>query len=56
MIANPMGKILANLGKDVGSVSQTVSIKEKCYRPNGFGGEFILNDDFVNNGLRPDAF
>ncbi len=56
MIVNPMGKILANLGKEQGSISATANVKEKCYRPNGFGGDKILNDDFINNGLRQDVY
>ncbi len=56
MIVSPMGKALANLGKDEGSVSITENIKLKCYRPAGFGGEMVLNDKFIEDGLCPEAF
>ena len=56
LIASPMGKILACLGKDEGSVSITENIKLKCYRPAGFGGEYVRNDKFIDDGLCPEAF
>ena len=56
MIIAPSGKILNNLGKAVGSASADIDPKEKHMRPAGFGGGMIRNDDFINNGLRPDVF
>ena len=56
MIVAPIGEVRKNLGKDVGSISCTENVKAKCYRPAGFGRDFILNDKFVDDGLRPDIF
>ncbi len=56
MIIAPNGKILKDLGKSVGSVSANIEPKEKYMRTAGFGGGLIRNDDFINNGLRPDIF
>lgn len=56
MIVAPDGKILKNLGKDTGSASVSVDIKEKYMRTAGFGGNTVRNDDFINAGLRPDIF
>lgn len=56
MIIAPNGKILKDMGKSVGSVSVNIEPKEKHMRTAGFGGGMIRNDDFINNGLRPDIF
>ena len=56
MIVSPEGQILKNLGKEIGSVSATVDPKEKYMRTAGFGGAMVRNDDFINNGLCPNAF
>ena len=56
MIVAPDGTILKNLGKEIGSVSVTVDVKEKYMRTAGFGGNMVRNDDFINAGLRPDVF
>ncbi|MBQ4585963.1 MAG: hypothetical protein IJA82_07135 [Clostridia bacterium] len=56
LIATPIGKIVANLGKEEGTASINENIKQKCYRPAGFGGEFVLNDKFIDDGLCPEAF
>ena len=56
MIVAPDGTILKNLGKNTGSISATVDIKEKYMRAAGFGGNTVRNDDFINAGLRPDIF
>ena len=56
MIVAPDGKILANIGKEVGSISKEVDLKWKYLRSAGFGGEEIRNDDFIGNGLYPSAF
>ena len=56
MIASPDGKILKNLGKEIGSAIVTVDVKEKYMRTAGFGGNMVRNDDFINAGLRPDIF
>lgn len=56
MIVAPDGKILKDMGKETGSVSTTVDIQWKHMRTAGFGGGMIRNDDFINDGLRPDIF
>lgn len=56
MIVSPDGKILKDIGKDIGSISVEVDPKQKYMRSAGFGGGMIRNDDFINNGLRPDLF
>ena len=56
MIVSPDGVILKNLGKETGSATVSVDIKEKYLRTAGFGGSIVRNDDFINNGLRPDVF
>ena len=56
MIVAPDGKILKNLGKEIGSATVTVNEKEKYMRTAGFGGNMVRNDDFINAGLRPNIF
>ncbi len=56
MIIAPDGKILKDMGKETGSVSQEVDCKLKHMRTAGFGGELIRNDDFINIGLCPYLF
>jgi predicted amidohydrolase len=56
MIVAPDGQILVNLGSAVGSVTAEVDPKWKYMRPAGFGGSMVRNDDFINQGLRPDVF
>lgn len=56
MIVAPNGAILKNMGKEVGAVSAEVDPKEKFMRTAGFGGQIIRNDDFINDGLCPEAF
>ena len=56
MIVAPDGQIMKNLGKEVGSISVSVDPKEKYMRTAGFGGGVVRNDDFINNGMYPDAF
>lgn len=56
MIVSPEGQILENLGETVGSVSADVDPKQKYMRPAGFGGSLVRNDDFINQGLRPNIF
>jgi predicted amidohydrolase len=56
MIIAPNGKILKDMGKTVGSVSANIEPKEKYMRTAGFGGGMVRNDDFINNGLRPNIF
>ena len=56
MIVSPNGEILTDMGKDVGSTSANVDPKLKHMRPAGFGGGMIRNDDFINEGLRPNIF
>lgn len=56
MIVAPNGKILTDMGKSVGSASAEVDPAWKYMRTAGFGGSMIRNDDFINDGLCPEAF
>ena len=56
MIVSPDGKILQDMGKNIGSISVTADLYYKYMRTAGFGGGMIRNDDFINNGLRPGVF
>ena len=56
MIVSPDGKILKNLGKNVGSITADIEAKWKFTRTAGFGGNVIRNDDFINQGLRSHIF
>ena len=56
MIVAPDGQILKNIGKEIGSIFADVDPKEKYMRTAGFGGGMIRNDDFINDGLCPEAF
>ena len=56
MIVGPDGRILENLGSRTGACSHTVDPREKYTRSAGFGGQAVRNDDFINDGLRPDSF
>lgn len=56
MIVAPNGIILATLGAKVGEISYDIEPKQKYTRTAGFGGGVVRNDDFINNGLCPDAF
>ena len=56
MIVAPDGKILEDMGKEIGTISTDVDPKQKHMRTAGFGGGMIRNDDFINDGLRPDIF
>ena len=56
MIVAPDGKILNNMGKNVGSITEEVDVKWKHTRPAGFGCGIVRNDDFINDGLRPQIF
>ena len=49
-------KILKNLGKEVGNISVCVDPFEKYMRPAGFGEKLVRNDDFISDGLCPEAF
>ena len=56
MIVAPDGKILQDMGKSIGAVSINIEPNKKHMRTAGFGGGMIRNDDFINNGLRPNIF
>ncbi|MBO5285848.1 MAG: carbon-nitrogen hydrolase family protein [Clostridia bacterium] len=56
MIVAPDGNILVNAVDTVGTVTKTVNVKDKYTRTAGFGGNVVRNDDFINEGLCPDAF
>ncbi len=50
MIVSPDGKIIKDIGSDIGSISAEIEPKWKYMRTAGFGGTLIRNDDFINNG------
>ncbi len=56
MIVFPDGKIIKDIGKEIGSISVEIEPKWKYMRTAGFGGGMIRNDDFINNGLCPEVF
>ena len=56
MIVAPDGRILQDMGKDVGSITAEVDPTQKYMRTAGFGGGMVRNDDFINMGLRPEIF
>jgi len=56
MIVAPDGKILKDMGKDVGSISAEIDPFEKLMRPAGFGCGIVRNDDFISAGLCPERF
>lgn len=56
MIVAPDGKIIKNLGKEVGCISAFVDPFEKHMRPAGFGEKPVRNDEFISAGLCPEAF
>lgn len=56
MIVAPNGQIVRDMGKAVGSVSVEIDPQWKHMRTAGFGGGMVRNDDFINDGLRPDIF
>ena len=56
MIVKPDGKILKNMGSDVGNAPVDVDLSYKYYRAAGYGESPIRNDDFINSGLCPNVF
>lgn len=56
MIVAPDGQILKDMGSDAGKESFEIDVFKKYMRTAGFGGEMIRNDDFISNGLCPEAF
>jgi predicted amidohydrolase len=56
MIVAPDGSILKDMGKSTGAISVNIEPNKKHMRTAGFGGGMIRNDDFINNGLRPNIF
>ena len=56
MIVSPDGKILADMGKNVGDVSINADVKWKYMRSAGYGGGQVRGDDFINNGVKPEFF
>ena len=56
MIVSPDGNIIPDIGKGTGSVSADVEPTSKYMRTAGFGGSVVRNDDFINDGLCPEAF
>ena len=56
MIVAPDGKILEDLGKEIGIISAEINPHQKYMRPAGFGRGEIRCDEFINIGLRPEVF
>ena len=56
MIVAPDGQIIDDMGKNIGHISATVDPFRKHMRPAGFGGDTVRNDEFIANGLCPEAF
>ena len=56
LIVSPDGRILQDMGKNVGSLTAEIDPEFKYMRTAGFGGAIIRNDDFINGGLRPAVF
>lgn len=56
MIVAPDGKILKNMGKDIGSISLDINPFEKYMRSAGYGENTVRNDEFISAGLIPEAF
>ena len=56
MVVAPDGQILVDMGKEIGAVCSDVDPKEKYMRAAGFGGGLVRNDDFISDGLCPEAF
>jgi len=56
MLVAPDGQVLADMGKDVGSVCLEIDPKWKYMRTAGFGGGIVRNDDFIAGGLCPEVF
>ncbi len=56
MIVSSDGQILKDMGNDVGKESLEIDVFKKYMRTAGFGGQMIRNDDFISNGLCPEAF
>ena len=54
MVADPSGKILADYGQQVGTFCHEIdSPHYKYQRTNGFGGQPILNNKFIQQGRTP---
>ena len=56
MIVAPDGKILKDIGRDIGSISLNINTFEKYMRPAGYGEKTVRNDEFISAGLCPKAF
>lgn len=56
MIVSPDGQILTDMGKEVGFTTAEIDPTWKYMRSAGFGGGTVRNDDFINDGLCPEAF
>ena len=56
MIVAPDGKIIKNMGKEIGSVSAEIEPFEKYMRSAGYGEGLVKNNDFISAGLCPEAF
>jgi len=56
MIVAPDGKIIKNIGSDVGAISAEINPFEKYMRSAGYGEGLVKNNDFISAGLCPEAF
>ena len=56
MIVAPDGKMIKNIGKDVGTVSAEIEPLKKYMRSAGYGEGLVKNNEFISAGLFPEAF
>ena len=56
MIVAPDGKMIKNIGKDVGTVSAEIEPLKKYMRSAGYGEGLVKNNEFISAGLCPEAF
>ena len=56
VLSAKQGKILKDLGLTVGSANCEIDLTFKHVRNAGFGKGLISNDEFINQGLRPEIF
>ena len=56
MIVAPDGKIIKNIGKDVGCISVDIDPFVKYMRSAGYGEGVVKNNEFISAGLCPEAF
>lgn len=53
MIVSPKGEVLANLFSKVGFTCVNIDVKDKYYKPAGFGGDLAAHYEYIEAGRRP---